>query len=348
MSTYLRKSKPFIRLQPTREGKRFILIIAVLTLAALNTGNNLMYLILSMLLSMGFLSLIIPIVNLKGLSISLKIDEPIFADTPTLVKLKLINHKRFPSFSLKISTDIFKNNEEFYVKKIAPYGETLIQKQLCLKKRGIYNLTSVRIITSFPFIFFQFIDIHTYEKQIIVYPKLIDIDDISAQWSSTTVLSASIKSSSGDYPHSLRKYIEGDPIKYIHWKASAKLDTLMVKEFYKEKTQRVSVVLDNGSSTTEELFERAVSICASVLVELFNMGIPFRLITMEKAFPYGTGMSHLMLQMDWLATVKLKPYATFRLTEVIQEPVILVLPDTDILFETKFESIIKTYYASRL
>ena len=53
----------------TREGKRFILTTVLIGVAALNTGNNLIYLIFSLMLSFIALAIVLLRINLSGITL---------------------------------------------------------------------------------------------------------------------------------------------------------------------------------------------------------------------------------------------------------------------------------------
>ena len=68
---------------------------------------------------------------------------------------------------------------------------------------------------------------------------------------------------------SLRDYRPGDPLKSIHWRSYAKRGHPVVKEFHDEFYVRQGLLLDTFiESSTEENFEEAVSIAASLTVSL--------------------------------------------------------------------------------
>ena len=69
-------------MKSTREGKRFFLAAFMIALAAFNTGNNLIYLILSMMLAIFFLSIIVLKINMRKLVLKVYQDNPVYADTP--------------------------------------------------------------------------------------------------------------------------------------------------------------------------------------------------------------------------------------------------------------------------
>jgi uncharacterized protein (DUF58 family) len=77
----------------------------------------------------------------------------------------------------------------------------------------------------------------------------------------------------------LRDYIEGDDLRQIHWKASARSETLKVREVEPDGLRRCTVALDNGRDEyTAEGFERAVSVAASALASAFRAGLQVRMV----------------------------------------------------------------------
>jgi len=86
--------------------------------------------------------------------------------------------------------------------------------------------------------------------------------------------------------HALREYLPTDSARHVHWKASARMGSLMVREFAREDDRRVLLVLDpyiggsarEGAEPVEERFERAVSLCAGVAWHFYerNAMLEFR------------------------------------------------------------------------
>src|SRR5579863_10517309 len=87
----------------TREGIVYLAGIFVIALAALNTGNNLLFMTLACLLAGILISGIISQLVLSGVELSLDLPENIFANQPVLALTELENHKTvLPSFSLRL------------------------------------------------------------------------------------------------------------------------------------------------------------------------------------------------------------------------------------------------------
>jgi uncharacterized protein (DUF58 family) len=100
--------------------------------------------------------------------------------------------------------------------------------------------------------------------------------------------------------YALRDYVPNDSARYVHWKASARYGSLMVREFAREDDCRVLLVLDphlaappasisaadsspSVSSTVNERFERCVTICASLAWHFYerNSMLQYRSVNIE-------------------------------------------------------------------
>jgi hypothetical protein len=83
----------------------------------------------------------------------------------------------------------------------------------------------------------------------------------------------------GDF-HSLREYVDGDEPRSISWKASARSEELLVKEYTVEGLRRCTVLLDAapGSYADRAGFERAITVVASVVNSADRGGLTTRFI----------------------------------------------------------------------
>ncbi len=106
--------------------------------------------------------------------------------------------------------------------------------------------------------------------------------------------------------HRLREYQPGDDLRLIHWRSSARLDTLMVRHNIDVSLPQTTVLLvtDPASYPDAELFEEAVEIAASAVIPPATAGLPVRLWTSDGTILNGGG-SHddARMFLDFLAGV---------------------------------------------
>ncbi|HEY9233122.1 MAG TPA: DUF58 domain-containing protein [Blastocatellia bacterium] len=92
-----------IRTTVTVEGLLFIVFLVVIGFAAWNTGNNLLYLILSAMLAFLIAANLIGRVSLAGVAVQLRFPDHIYAGESASISVTLLNHKRWlPSYSVLV------------------------------------------------------------------------------------------------------------------------------------------------------------------------------------------------------------------------------------------------------
>ena len=92
-----------IEFEFTREGAIYLLLIAVIAVAALNTGNNLLFIILASLLAGILVSGILSHLVLADLELDFVLPDHIFAQQPMISRVTLTNEKWFlPSLSVAV------------------------------------------------------------------------------------------------------------------------------------------------------------------------------------------------------------------------------------------------------
>jgi len=93
----------------------------------------------------------------------------------------------------------------------------------------------------------------------------------------------------------LREYVDGDDPRAIHWRASARSEELMVRQFTVEGARRCTVILDRDSvaaaSAGTTAFEAAVEIAATLVVAAEAAGLATRLVISSGSDLTGTSIS---------------------------------------------------------
>jgi uncharacterized protein (DUF58 family) len=86
----------------TRIGIVYVLVAIVIGIAALNTGNNLLYIVVSAMLGAIFLSGIASAAVLSGLDLDVRLPQHVFAGRPVAGRIMLHNRRWWPSFSVSV------------------------------------------------------------------------------------------------------------------------------------------------------------------------------------------------------------------------------------------------------
>ncbi|GAA2699610.1 DUF58 domain-containing protein [Micromonospora olivasterospora] len=90
---------------------------------------------------------------------------------------------------------------------------------------------------------------------------------------------------------SLREYVVGDELRRVHWRTSARVGELMVRENVDTSLPRIVVLLDNRAAAHRdpESFESACEAAASVLVAALRADLPVVLLLVAPERPTGDG-----------------------------------------------------------
>jgi uncharacterized protein (DUF58 family) len=268
----------------TREGFIYLGVVVVLVVAAVNTGNNLLFLVLSCLLAGILVSGALSRIVLAGVELKSELPEHIFAGQSLSARVELANEKiRLPSFSLRVSGsakagvetgDIL--TQPVYFPYIA-HGDAAVQHlELRFARRGAYRHEELGLSTRFPFGFLEKTRRVHWNREIVVYPR---VKPTGAYFELLPRLSGEITSfyrGRGNELHGIRDYNESDSARFVDWKITAKTGGLKVREFAREDERRVMIVLDPFRPTLEEptgaserifleRFESAVTLAASLM-----------------------------------------------------------------------------------
>jgi uncharacterized protein (DUF58 family) len=287
----------------SREGKRFFLAAVLIGIAAFNTGNNLIYLILSMMLALFVLSVLILRINMKKLVVKLFQAGPVFANNSSDITLSVKNLKSFPSYSIKILQSGARDSG-IYFPTVPAWSDASGTVSMVFQKRGIYSQGDFSLESGFPFIFLTKELTCKGEGAILVYPELEDIEHIFPDFTTHTYENTRTFSRSGDEFAMIREFRYGDDRRKIHWKASAKAEKLLVMEYAASEVKQITIILDNMLPQDAELFENAVSFSASVSEKFLRDEYFVRLLTCGKVIPFGSGREHLYKILDLLAIIE--------------------------------------------
>jgi len=298
----------------TLEGILFILVTFFIGFAAINTNTNLLYLIMSMMLSFFILSGFLSTSTLRGIEVKRLAVHHVSAQEDALVQMEIRNGKRrMSSYSLRMM-DYLSSGDlvgASYVFHIGPRSHKIQSYRVRFPQRGIYALDRIRIITRFPFGFFERALVFRQPQEILVYPQIIDVKPVLE---GAKVDLGEYETGKKGYGHSLyglREYTPTDSARHIHWKVSARTSKIMVREFEKEEKKKVTLFLWNSTPSpipafTYQAFEKAVVYAASLAKFLIDREFQVQLVTAAGHVPFGMGTSHLYRILRALAIVQLE------------------------------------------
>jgi uncharacterized protein (DUF58 family) len=302
----------------TSEGRWFIAIIFLVAFAALNTGNNLLYLLLGMMLSLLIASGILSNSTLEGLEVTRQPPSSLYARRPCLMGISLRNLKRrLPSFSIEVEdlVDGKPLDKKCYFLKLPSGKLQHTSYRHAFARRGRYTFTGFRVTTKFPFALIRKSRIVEAPSEVIVYPSLAPIGHLPPPRAyAQGEESRGQHGRRGEF-HGLHEFRDGDDPRDVHWRSTAKKGRTMVREYEDESARRLTILLDNGlpgGATCEDAraldgLERAISLAGSLAADYLERGYSVRLVTRSDVVQWLAGPHQLARLLRLLALLEPAP-----------------------------------------
>ena len=282
-----------VRVRPTRQGLYYLALAIGIFLAACSRQVNILLLMAGFVAGPWIFGWWPARGNLRGLRLRRRLPRGVCAGDLLIGRFEVENTRRRPHWSIRI---------EDTVRRTAPNGDLpnvpaaevtalfriVVGKenrsatfQGRLPARGRYEWGPLRVSSRFPFGLFEASCTVESRESLLVYPCL---GKLTRQWFRRAHLDYEGRSRretrrqrmSGDF-FGLREWRSGDSPRHIHWRSSARLQQLLVKEFDQPRNEDVAILLalwepETPNALERERVEEAVSFAATVLHDLCRKG----------------------------------------------------------------------------
>ena len=265
-----------------------LVLLAVVGFYSFGTGFAFFFRLLYVILALLAIGLVWAWLNLRGLEVSLtramnrgQVGEYLEA------QVKIINGSRLPKSWLEVSelSDL-PGHAGGRGLALAPGQSRSWKTRIYLERRGMYHVGQLQVVSQDPFGLFRMRRRFLDSQPCIVYPAtqpLPDVDPRLAALPGGSRLTRRAGHITTDIA-SVRQYSDGDSLRRIHWPYTARMNTLMVKEFDIGMSAEAWLLLDmeesvhsgEGTESTEEL---AVTVAASLVSWLLDLSLLVGLAT---------------------------------------------------------------------
>ena len=258
----------------TLGGAIMIGLIAIVGFSAWNTGNNLLFLVFSFLIAAMIVGFVAGSISLIGLEVKMRFPETIFAGEKTPVLVSLHNRKRwFTSNSVVAEVRGTYRNESSAAPELRNLLPAFIAERLSkppivrrtleyfvyvarnhaaetktyhiFENRGRLLIKDFELSTKYPFAFFRHRRrLPARETELIVLPKLEPYVPESNEMNVDAGKLVANKRGSGQELLALRAYRVNDDMRRVDWKATARTNEIVVREFSAEDDKKITIYLD--------------------------------------------------------------------------------------------------------
>jgi uncharacterized protein (DUF58 family) len=352
------------RILPTVPGVILIALSLGIGTAAYNSSSNILFITLSLLLACLILSGVLSWLNLREVQWRVQLAPPLRAGHDAVVVLEVRNRKRFlPTYGLwfeltaraiesdgahKVETTWTATTAEMKAAlaradaletrgrlaltgRLDPGGDVRLEWVVKPERRGRFRVELASVGSLFPFGFLRK-DVGTeVSAETVVWPAPIEYRRHATAITRRSLGGERVaRAGAGGDLLALRRYTAGDSHRLIHWKASARTGTLLVRQFAAESSEGYSLWLRTDAEIwpRAEQFELLINFTATLAEDLFRAG-RLQSVAIDAGAPVPVRRVHdLELLLDRLAVMN--PVAEAQTPEdyqVTRQNVMTFVPD---------------------
>ncbi|HOB73790.1 MAG TPA: DUF58 domain-containing protein [Phycisphaerae bacterium] len=248
-----RRSSALAGLRITFSGLLCLAIVLLVGLAALNIEANLLFLLFGISLGVVILSAICPVLMVRKVDVERIAPMAVVAGRSfTLAYLVRSRRAWCRAWSLLVGEiPTGSQSARFssgFITALGAGDERRLELPALCPNRGLVALKGVRVSSRFPFgLFFCSVDFYL-PGELIVYPAVgrFRRDPWRDRRMPDSPAPHQLRRQSNDHEefYGVREYRPGDNLRWIHWRRSARLGELIVRENTPARTQQLTIVLD--------------------------------------------------------------------------------------------------------
>ncbi len=232
------------------------------------------------------------------------------------VTLRLENVTRLPTGLLLVEDTVpyaLGVRPRFVLDRVESRGIREIDYRVRSDLRGRYTIGPLSVRIADPFGLVELTRSFTISDTLVVTPQVVALPHVrlSGEWTGGGDSRTRSVAAAGDDDVAPREYRQGDDLRRVHWRSTARYGELMVRREEQQWQSRGALLLDtrrhaHRGEGPRSSFEVAVSAAASIGVHLAHEGLGLRLVTDQGAEHLtDTGLSWSLL--DTLAVVRHSP-----------------------------------------
>jgi uncharacterized protein (DUF58 family) len=278
-----------LHIRLTTTGVIAIVLVLAAGIVAVNSGNNLLYLVVASLLAAISLSGLLGHHNLRRVGLRLIAPEEVWAGRPVSVRAELVNRRRrLPAFLLALGGDPVATAGTLL--ELPPGELAEVALTLTFPARGVQPWPMHAVTSEFPFGLIRRGGLVRSPGHCLVYPSPLAVpwEIVEAAEREGSLMSRRGLGVGGDY-RGLRDYVPGDSFSRVRWSSWLRLRRLHTKEFEAEGAPTAVYRFDAvpGPGTEERLSQLAWLVRAGL-----RRGRSVGLVLPGQTIPPGSGSAH--------------------------------------------------------
>jgi uncharacterized protein (DUF58 family) len=292
------------RLTFTALGRWYIALTIAIGLAAINTGNNLLFLVLGLLLSSIVVSGVLSETSLRAVRVTRRLPASASVGAPALVGLVARNEKpRAPSVGLTLREKGGDVAGQGLLLLLGPGRTEEVSYRFTPSRRGLHRFDQVEMATRAPFGLFEKSRPLPAPGELVVFPRRIPPPPQQPRQLAREGERTTGRAGHGLEMHALRDHRPGEDVRSIHWRSSARAGKLIGIDREQERRRQVCVVFDQRRASAAVL-EAAVEHTAALFERELDGGADVSLAVSGDRLAAGSGERHRLAGLTLLALLQ--------------------------------------------
>jgi uncharacterized protein (DUF58 family) len=218
---------------PTAGFAGLLFVLGAMWYAASSQNNTAVYLLFFALTAVFLVSIPHTLVNLAGVSVTLESVQPAFVGQEISLPLEIMNDSRATLHGIELALS-GSNGEHQRIDNIPAYKAARVTLRFPARQRGEHNVGTFCLTSAYPLGFIRFLKKFAPSQTYIVYPEPAGDVRLPSSFVHRRDRRPLTELGEGDDFAGLREYVHGESQRHIDWRAVARGQPLMTKQFAAE------------------------------------------------------------------------------------------------------------------
>jgi uncharacterized protein (DUF58 family) len=282
------KERKFPFVYPTKSFAGLLFVLAAMWYAASSQNSPAVYLLLFALAAVFLVSIPHTLLNLAGVTIALESVKPAFAGQEVSLPAEIMNGSRAARHGINLARS-GSSGERKRIDHIPGGRAARVTLRFPARQRGEHKIGTLCLTSAYPLGFIRVLKKFAASQTYIVYPKPAGDLQLPLSRARLSDSRSQADTGEGDDFAGVRAYVPGESQRHIDWKAVARGQPLMTKQFAAEAEG--SVHLDFSALRIADVEDR-LSQLALWVIEAERVRRPYGLRLPDIEIPPAVGQSH--------------------------------------------------------
>lgn len=296
------KARKLPLIYPTAGFAGLLFVLGAMWYAASSQNNAAVYLLLFVLTAVFLVSIPHTLINLAGVTVTLESVQPAFVGQEVSLPLEIMNASRATRYGIELALS-GSNRKRQRIDYVPAHKAVRVTLRYPARQRGEHKVGTLCLTSAYPLGFIRFLKRFASSHTYIVYPKPAGDVRLPSSFVWPRDGRPLTEFGEGDDFAGLRAYVPGESQRHIDWRAVARGQSLMTKQFAAEAE---GVVYLDFSAINSTDAEEKLSQLALWVIEAERARRPYVLRLPGTEIPPGVGQSHFHQCLRALSLFELK------------------------------------------